>query len=64
MPNRKTFDEREKYDHSSHPVQQRQPSDLKADIQDKQDKVVKTATVDTSKSPKGAIPKRRAKFAR
>ena len=33
MPNRKTFDEREKYDHSGHPVRKRQPSDLKADIE-------------------------------
>lgn len=48
MPNRKTFDEREKYDHSSHPVRERQPSDLKADIQDKGDKVVTPA--DTAKS--------------
>lgn len=40
MPNRKTFDEREKVDHSSHPLMHRQPSDLKADIQDPNDKVV------------------------
>jgi hypothetical protein len=40
MPNRKTFNEREKVDHSSHPLMHRQPSDLKADIQDPNDKVV------------------------
>jgi hypothetical protein len=40
MPNRKTFDEREKVDHSSHPLMHRQPSDLKADIQDPNDKAV------------------------
>jgi hypothetical protein len=39
MPNRKTFDEREKVDHSSHPLMHRQPSDLKADIQDPKDEV-------------------------
>ena len=68
MPNRKTFDEREKYDHSSHPLGQRQPSDLKADIQDEDDQVVnvtddKRAVVvpaDTTRSSAGAIPKRRA----
>ena len=43
MPNRKTFDEREKVDHSSHPLMDRQPSDLKADIQDPDDRVVKVA---------------------
>jgi hypothetical protein len=40
MPNRKTFDERDKVDHSSHPLMHRQPSDLKADIQDPDDKAV------------------------
>jgi hypothetical protein len=43
MPNRKTFDEREKYDHSSHPVRKRQPSDLKADIPDAKDETVTPA---------------------
>jgi len=32
MPNRKTFDEREKYDHSGHPVGEPQPSDLAPDV--------------------------------
>ena len=41
MPNRKTFDEREKVDQSSHPLEHRQPSDLQPDIQDSRDKVVK-----------------------
>jgi hypothetical protein len=65
MPNRKTFDEREKYDHSSHPLGQRQPSDLKADIQDKDDQVVNVtgdkvvvAPADASRSSAGTIPKR------
>jgi hypothetical protein len=40
MPNRKTFDDHEKMDHSSHPPQHRQPSDLKADIQDPEDLMV------------------------
>jgi hypothetical protein len=50
MPNRKTFDEREKYDHSSHPTRQQQPSDLQADILDKEDKVVKIRSADRGKS--------------
>jgi hypothetical protein len=32
MPNRKTFDPREKYDHSSRPVEHAQKNDLKADV--------------------------------
>jgi hypothetical protein len=63
MPNRKTFDEREKYDHSSHPLGERQPSDLKADIQDKDDKVVKVTPADRGESSSGAIPKPRTKIA-
>jgi hypothetical protein len=38
MPNRKTFDERDKYDHSSHPIARSQPSDLKPDIRDDKDR--------------------------
>jgi hypothetical protein len=48
MPNRKTFDEREKVDHSSHPLTHRQPSDLKADIQDPEDKVVGSGSEESS----------------
>jgi hypothetical protein len=40
MPNRKTFDAGDKYDHSSHPVTHRQPSDLKPDIKDDADSAV------------------------
>jgi hypothetical protein len=32
MPNRKSFDEKEKYEHSSHPIAHRQAGDLKADV--------------------------------
>ena len=32
MPNRKTFDEKEKYDHSGHPIADRQAGDLKPDV--------------------------------
>jgi hypothetical protein len=32
MPNRKTFDPREKYDHSGRPVGQAKKNDLKPDI--------------------------------
>jgi hypothetical protein len=32
MPNRKTFDEKEKYDHSGHPIAHRQAGDLKPDV--------------------------------
>jgi hypothetical protein len=37
MPNRNTFDERDKYDHSSHPIAHSQPSDPQPDIQDDKD---------------------------
>jgi hypothetical protein len=57
MPNRKTFDEREKYDHSGHPVGHRQPSDLQADIRDREDKVVKVT--DSAKPSEGRTIKRR-----
>jgi len=55
MPNRKTFDEREKVDHSSHPLEHRQPSDLQPDIQDSRDKVVKAG------SARNVSPSRRNK---
>jgi len=32
MPNRKTFDPREKYDHSGRPVEHAQKNDLKPDV--------------------------------
>jgi hypothetical protein len=32
MPNRKTFDEKEKYDHSSHSIAHRQAGDLRPDV--------------------------------
>jgi hypothetical protein len=56
MPNRKTYDEREKVDHSSHPLMHRQPSDLKADIQDPEDRVVKVE--DKSKTSERARQKK------
>jgi hypothetical protein len=34
MPNRKTFDERERYDHSGRPLNHREANDLKADVQE------------------------------
>jgi hypothetical protein len=37
MPNRKTFDEREKYDHSGRPLDSRLPGDLQPDIADAAD---------------------------
>jgi hypothetical protein len=48
MPNRKTFDQRDKVDHSSHPLMHRQPSDLKADIQDPEDKVASSGAEHSS----------------
>jgi hypothetical protein len=51
MPNRKTFDEREKVDHSSHPLDDQQPSDLKPDIQDSRDKVVKPTRTESDTAP-------------
>ena len=59
MPNRKTFDEREKYDHSGHPVGHRLPSDLQADIQDKGDEAAKVPRTDNAKPSKPRIIKRR-----
>lgn len=56
MPNRKTFDERKKYDHSSHPLRERQPSDLKSDIQDKEDKVVKATDPVPTRRTKSSTP--------
>ncbi len=32
MPNRKTFDEREKYDHSGRPLDHREKNDLQAEL--------------------------------
>jgi hypothetical protein len=61
MPNRKTFDEREKVDHSSHPLMHRQPSDLKADIQDPNDKVV--IAQGTGQPSQRQISKRRPRLA-
>jgi hypothetical protein len=58
MPNRKTFDPRDKVDHSSHPLTHRQPSDLKADIQDPKDKVVNPEIEESSPHP---IAKQRTK---
>jgi hypothetical protein len=57
MPNRKTYDEREKVDHSSHPLMHRQPSDLKADIQDPKDRVVKVE--DKPKGSERTLQKKR-----
>jgi hypothetical protein len=37
MPNRKTFDEREKYDHSGRPLDHRQENDLQADVKETSD---------------------------
>jgi hypothetical protein len=37
MPNRKTFDEREKYDHSGRPLDHRQENDLQADVNETSD---------------------------
>jgi hypothetical protein len=57
MPNRKTFDEREKVDHSSHPLMHRQPSDLKADIPDPKDEVATAPGI--GELPERQISKRR-----
>jgi hypothetical protein len=40
MPDRKTWDERERYDHSGHPIGQSQPSDLNPAVQQPGDRRV------------------------
>ena len=37
MPNRKTFDERERYDHSGRPLGHRQANDLKPDVSEEEE---------------------------
>jgi hypothetical protein len=37
MPNRKTFDEREKYDHSGRPLSHRKTNDLQPDVSEEPD---------------------------
>jgi hypothetical protein len=51
MPNRKTFDAGEKYDHSSHPVTHGQPSDLKPDIKDDADSAVEVEPNASARRP-------------
>jgi hypothetical protein len=49
MPNRKTFDEREKYDHSGRPLTHRQKNDLRPDVSEESD---------SNRSPEPAAPRR------
>jgi hypothetical protein len=48
MPNRKTFDEREKYDHSGRPLDHRQENDLQADVNETPDARRGSSTARTS----------------
>ncbi|HLW23104.1 MAG TPA: hypothetical protein VKT22_01940 [Steroidobacteraceae bacterium] len=57
MPNRKAFDERDKYDHSTHPVGHRQPSDLAPDVEHPGDRRVDTEAV-TSEEARTGTPVR------
>jgi hypothetical protein len=43
MPNRKSFDESEKYDHSGHPIAHPLPSDLQPDVKHEADDAGATA---------------------
>jgi hypothetical protein len=43
MPNRKTFDPRERYDHSGRPVEHAERNDLKPDVSERPDTVQKGA---------------------
>jgi hypothetical protein len=52
MPNRKTFDEREKYDHSGRALNHREGNDLKPDVRE-------DGEFNRGASPEGA-PERRA----
>ena len=61
MPNRKTFDQGDKYDHSSHPVERPQPSDLQADVQHPGDRVVKGTPGDDTKPPARRVLKLRSR---
>jgi hypothetical protein len=58
MPNRNTFDEREKYDHSSHRTGGREKGDLApAPNQEERPKAKKPGTLDPTRSP--STPRRR-----
>jgi hypothetical protein len=60
MPNRKTFDDHEKYDHSSHPLGHREPGDLQADTQNTENEKTTAATgTDHGASSKRPLTKRR-----
>jgi hypothetical protein len=55
MPNRKSFDEREKYDHSGHSARKKEPGDLKSPADRG------PATTDTNTVKNGARPGARRK---
>jgi len=50
MPNRKTFDEREKYDHSGRPLTHPQKNDLRPDVSEE---------ADSKRGPASVAPRRR-----
>jgi hypothetical protein len=53
MPNRKTFDPSEKYDHSSRPVEHAQKNDLQADVSEDDAKASANSEAKTgSRKPK------------
>lgn len=58
MPNRKTFDEREKYDHSGRPLGHAQGNDLKPDISEEERGVATPGSADGSRPSR---PGRRGK---
>jgi hypothetical protein len=51
MPNRKSFHDGDKYDHSSHPVSDAQPSDLKPDVANDADQRVEPVRVHAPRRP-------------
>ena len=58
MPNRKTFDEREKYDHSGRPLDRRQKNDLKADVSEESDTTQRDLTPGSRPAGPRAAPGR------
>jgi hypothetical protein len=58
MPNRKTFDEREKYDHSGRSLEHRQRNDLQPDVSEEGDSKSGGGPAKSAAAPPRAVPGR------